>query len=67
MRTNLASILKTAEATTPEMMAEQILRSSPEAIEICVERVKPLRFAEASGHYIDFFKKFNDTITAARS
>jgi uncharacterized oxidoreductase len=45
----------------------QILRSSPEAMEICVERVKPLRFAEASGHYNDFFKKFNDAITAARS
>ena len=45
----------------------QILRSSPEATEICVERVKPLRFAEASGHYDDFFKKLNDAITAARS
>ena len=45
----------------------QILKSSPDATEICVERVKPLRFAEASGHYDDFFKRLNDTITAARS
>lgn len=29
----------------------QILKSQPEAGEICVERVKPLRFAEATGSY----------------
>jgi len=29
----------------------QILKSQPEATEICVERVKPLRFAEATGSF----------------
>ena len=42
-----------------------ILRTSPDATEICVERVKPLRFAEANGGYDAFFKKFNDAMTAA--
>jgi uncharacterized oxidoreductase len=42
-----------------------ILKSSPDATEICVERVKPLRFAEASGGYDAFCKKFNDTMSAA--
>ncbi|HYB32144.1 MAG TPA: SDR family oxidoreductase [Steroidobacteraceae bacterium] len=37
-----------------------ILRTSPEATEICVERVKPLRFAEAGGAYEAFFRRFND-------
>lgn len=43
----------------------KILKTSPEATEICVERVKPLRFAEASGGYDAFFKTFNDRMTAA--
>jgi uncharacterized oxidoreductase len=42
-----------------------ILKNSPNATEICVERVKPLRFAEANGGYDAFFKNFNDAITAA--
>ncbi len=42
-----------------------ILRDSPDATEICVERVKPLRFAEANGGYDAFFKEFNDARTAA--
>jgi uncharacterized oxidoreductase len=42
-----------------------LLKTSPGATEICVERVKPLRFAEASGNYDTFFKKFNDTMAAA--
>jgi uncharacterized oxidoreductase len=41
-----------------------ILRNLPNALEICVERVKPLRFAEASGGYDAFFKNFNDTLAA---
>lgn len=45
----------------------KILKSSPEATEICVERVKPLRFAEANGGYEAFFKKLNDEIAAARA
>ena len=42
-----------------------ILKSSPETTEVCVERVKPLRFAEAKGGYDAFFKNFNDRIAAA--
>jgi uncharacterized oxidoreductase len=42
-----------------------ILKTSPGASEICVERVKPLRFAGANGGYDAFFKKFNDGVTAA--
>jgi uncharacterized oxidoreductase len=42
-----------------------ILENSPNSTEICVERVKPLRFAEASGQYEAFFKNFNDGMTAA--
>jgi uncharacterized oxidoreductase len=33
-----------------------ILENSPNSTEICVERVKPLRFAERSGQYDAFFK-----------
>lgn len=43
-----------------------ILKNSPEATEIIVERVKPLRFA-AAGDYDGFFTKFNDTMVAART
>jgi uncharacterized oxidoreductase len=42
-----------------------ILKTSPGASEICVERVKRLRFAEAKGGYDAFFKNFNDAIAAA--
>src|SRR5215831_13468373 len=41
-----------------------ILKTSPNAAEICVDRVKPLRFAEASGSYDEVFKTFNGRITA---
>lgn len=44
-----------------------ILTNSSEATEICVERVKPLRFAEAGGDYDGFFKKMNDAMSASRS
>jgi uncharacterized oxidoreductase len=44
-----------------------ILRTSPEATEICVERVKPLRFAEANGNYDGLFHSLNDAIPAARA
>jgi len=43
-----------------------ILKSSPDATEILVERVKPLRFAEKSGSYDAFFKNFNDAFAARR-
>jgi uncharacterized oxidoreductase len=42
-----------------------IIKTSPNTTEICVERVKPLRFAEASGGYDAFFKQFNDSLAAA--
>jgi uncharacterized oxidoreductase len=42
-----------------------ILKTVPDAAEILVERVKPLRFAERGDNYQSFFKKFNDTIAAA--
>jgi uncharacterized oxidoreductase len=50
-----------------EFIAEtmNILKSSPDATEICVERVKPLRFAERSGDYDAFFQNFNDAMAAA--
>jgi uncharacterized oxidoreductase len=50
-----------------EFIAEtmNILKSSPDATEICVERVKPLRFAERNGNYDGFFTRFNDSVAAA--
>ncbi|MDR3514898.1 MAG: SDR family oxidoreductase [Azospirillaceae bacterium] len=39
-----------------------ILTTTPDATEICVEAVKPLRHAEAGGHYDSFFTTFNDTM-----
>ena len=44
----------------------QLLATTPNATEILVERVKPLRFAEKNGPYDHFFKTFNDNMTAAR-
>jgi uncharacterized oxidoreductase len=50
-----------------EFIAEtmNILKSSPDATEICVERVKPLRFAERNENYDGFFTRFNDSVAAA--
>ncbi len=48
-----------------EVMA--IFERSPDAEEILVERVKPLRFAEANGGYGQFFTNFNDQMAAARA
>jgi uncharacterized oxidoreductase len=42
-----------------------ILQTSPDATEICVERVKPLRFAERNGGYDSFFARFNDAMALA--
>lgn len=47
---------------TAEVM--RILTDTPDATEILVERVKPLRFAEANGGYDGFFKTFNDGMAA---
>lgn len=44
-----------------------IFQHSPDAEEILVERVKPLRFAEMNGGYAEFFKRFNDQMAAARA
>jgi uncharacterized oxidoreductase len=42
----------------------KILKTSPNATGICVDRVKPLRFAEASGNYDQVFITFNGRIAA---
>jgi len=39
-----------------------ILKTQPGASEICVERVKNLRFAAESGKYEDFFRTFNEAM-----
>ena len=60
------------QATNPDFMpladfiAEtmSLLAAQPGATEILVERVKPLRFAEASGDYDAFYKRFNDAQSA---
>lgn len=65
-------LLGPEQATDPhamplnEFIAEvmQILKDSPEATEICVERVKPLRFAEATRHYDAVFAQRNDSALA---
>jgi uncharacterized oxidoreductase len=41
-----------------------ILKNSPDATEILVERVKPLRFAEKGDGYDAFFKTLNDRMSA---
>ncbi|HEV2332660.1 MAG TPA: SDR family oxidoreductase [Gammaproteobacteria bacterium] len=46
--------------------AMDLLRSSPDAAEILVERVKAQRFAEASGSYDAFFRMMNERVIAAR-
>ena len=45
----------------------QILKASPDATEVSVERVKALRFAEAGGRYDTFFKQFNDSALARQN
>ena len=42
-----------------------ILETSPDAVEICVERVKQLRFAEKNGTYDAIFGQFNNPLAAA--
>ena len=46
-----------------EVMA--IITSQHDATEIIVERVKPLRFAEANSTYDTFFQRFNDGLSNA--
>jgi uncharacterized oxidoreductase len=60
-------LMGAGQATDPNAMplkdfiAEtmQILKTSPDATEICVENVKQMRFAEANGIYDNFFEQFN--------
>jgi uncharacterized oxidoreductase len=44
----------------------EIIKTKPNATEILVERVKPLRFAEQNGKekYDAFFQQFNDAMMA---
>lgn len=43
----------------------KILKTQPDAVEICVKTVDPLRYAAEGGHYTEFFKGFNDQMSAA--
>ncbi len=43
----------------------EILKTQPTATEICVETVKPLRFAVESGHFDALFQGRNDAMAAA--
>jgi uncharacterized oxidoreductase len=60
-----------AQATNPNALplkdyisdTMHILSSTPDVAEVIIERVKPLRYAEAKGEYDAFFKRFNDTAT----
>jgi uncharacterized oxidoreductase len=60
-------LMGTRQASDPHAMplkdfiaeSMQILTQSPDAPEILVERVKPLRFAQRSGDYDAVFQKFN--------
>jgi uncharacterized oxidoreductase len=43
----------------------EILKTQPTAAEICVERVKPLRFAAESGNYDSVFRGLNEAMASA--
>lgn len=45
----------------------EILRTQPDAQEICVQRVHPLRFAAEQGHYDQVFSGMNRDVEAARA
>lgn len=53
----------------PDFIAEvlALLKASPEAPEILVERVKAQRFAERCGDYDTFFTTMNERVAAARA
>ncbi|MDO9437630.1 SDR family oxidoreductase [Hydrogenophaga sp.] len=51
------------KAFVDEVMA--IIEASPDAQEVCVDRVKPLRNAAAGGDYAAFFQRFNDARSGA--
>jgi uncharacterized oxidoreductase len=43
----------------------EILKTQPSAAEICVETVKPLRFAVENGHYDAVFQGLNAAMASA--
>lgn len=43
----------------------EILKSNPRVAEVCVERVKPLRFAEKNGNYDAVFERLNAAVSAS--
>jgi len=45
----------------------QILKKSPDTAEICVERVVPLRRAEANGNYEAFVRQFNERAASSHT
>jgi uncharacterized oxidoreductase len=45
----------------------KILKHSPDAKEICVQRAEMLRNAERGGNYDEFFKNFNDRAASAHT
>ncbi len=65
-------LMGSGQASDPRAMALadylneviEIIRTQPNATEILVERVKPLRFAEQNGpeKYVAFFHQFNDAM-----
>jgi uncharacterized oxidoreductase len=68
-------LMGSAQASDPRAMpladylAEtlELLKTQPDATEILVERVKPLRFAEQNGpeKYAAFFKQFNEAMSSS--
>ena len=49
----------------PDFLNEvmDILRIQPNVTEVCVEKVKPLRFAAESGRYPELFQQFNERMS----
>jgi uncharacterized oxidoreductase len=43
-----------------------MIKTRPEATEVCVENVKRLRFAAETGKYEELFQGFNDAMTQDR-
>ncbi|MGZ4963670.1 MAG: SDR family oxidoreductase [Limisphaerales bacterium] len=51
----------------PDFLKEvmEILRMQPNVTEVCVEKVKPLRFAAENGNYAEAFQQLNEHMPAA--
>ncbi|MDB6057388.1 MAG: oxidoreductase, short-chain dehydrogenase/reductase family [Verrucomicrobiales bacterium] len=50
----------------PDFLKEvmEVLRTQPNVTEVCVEKVKPLRFAAESGKYAEAFEELNESMAA---